>query len=72
MPLSRRPGGQNRNAEFFRFLLSTTWTNGKRTVPPLAGGPQGGHVSALEAEIDERVCALFGLTAEERRLVEGG
>lgn len=28
-------------------------------------------VSALEAEIDQRVYALYGLTAEEIRIVEG-
>jgi hypothetical protein len=28
-------------------------------------------VSALEAEIDQRVYALYGLTAEEIRMVEG-
>ncbi len=51
---------------------------GEGLVPPLAGGPQGGRggpqggrVAALEAEIDEHVCRLFGLTGEERKMVEG-
>ena len=29
------------------------------------------NISALEAEIDQRVYALYGLTAEEIKLVEG-
>ena len=34
--------------------------------------PLGAKVPRLEAEVDERVCALYGLTAAEVRLVESG
>ena len=56
------------------FALPTVETVGY-FLPPLRGSKQrdaDADTRALEREIDQFVCALYGLTPEEIKLVEGG